>query len=86
MLEDLRARRVVLRAFAPSRGVRRSRTELRRPRDGVHDQQAPLEPSVLPGEECNYVPGKSAEAQMMFDMSNPLARAKAGDARVKLNG
>jgi hypothetical protein len=42
-----------------------------------NDMQAPLEPAVLPGETCNYVPGKSAEAQMMFDMSNPLARLKA---------
>ena len=41
------------------------------------DMQAPLEPSVLPGEELNYVPGVSPEAQMMYNASNPLALAKA---------
>ena len=38
---------------------------------------APLQPAVLPGESANYVDGVSAEAQMMYDISNPMARAKA---------
>ena len=32
----------------------------------VHLAQAPLEPVVLPGEERRYVPGVSAEAQLMY--------------------
>ena len=40
------------------------------------DMQAPLTPVVLDGEVANYVPGVSAEAQMMYNMANPVARAK----------
>ena len=40
------------------------------------DMQAPLQPAVLAGESANYVDGVSAEAQMMYNLSHPMARAK----------
>jgi hypothetical protein len=39
--------------------------------------QAPLDPVVLDGEAAHYVPGVSAEAQMMYNLHNPMARMKA---------